>query len=131
LVDEGSTEDEREIGHVGHIRFPDAVYLETPRRVQSLLDSLADGNGDGILDDNEQRIMIDGLTCVARDKGEVDNYFKEAIDLEKNGRVDWHDVPLILQASAMGWGAASAAPSRPSRFKHRSIGSLTPITAVW
>jgi hypothetical protein len=38
--------------------------------VQSLLDSLADGNGDGILDDNEQRIMLDGLTCIARDEME-------------------------------------------------------------
>jgi hypothetical protein len=100
-------------GKLGHIQFPDAVYLETPRSVQSLLDSLADGNGDGVLDDDEQRLMIDGLTCVARDKGEVDNYFKEAIDLEKNGRVDWHDVPLILQASAMGWGSGVGGAEPP------------------
>jgi hypothetical protein len=57
--------------------------------------------------------LIDGLTCVARDKGEVDNYFKEAIDLEKNGRVDWHDVPLILQASAMGWGSGVGGAEPP------------------
>jgi hypothetical protein len=115
LVDEGSTEDERGrfAGPVGHIRFPDAVYLETPRRVQSLLDSLADGNGDGILDDNEQRIMLDGLTCMDRDEMETDNYFKKAIDREKNGVVDWHDVSLILQSSAMGWGSAVGGADPP------------------
>ena len=100
-------------GKLGHIQFPDAAYLETPRSVQSLLDSLADGNGDGILDDEEQRLMIDGLTCVAREESEVDNFFKEAIDLEKNGRVDWHEVPLILQASAMGWGSGVGGAEPP------------------
>jgi len=115
MVDENSTEDQRRrnASKLGRIQFPDAAYLETPRPVQSLLDSLADGNGDGVLDDNEQRLMIDGLTCIARDEGEVDNYFKESVDLDKGGRLEWHEIPLILQASAMGWGSAVGGAEPP------------------
>ena len=115
MTAEDSPEDEKwsYADELSRSSFPDAVYLPVPREVESLLDELADGNGDGVLDIQEQDIMFDGLTCVYGRENSTDNLFREAIDRERDGYVDWHDVTLILQASAMGWGSGTGGALPP------------------
>jgi hypothetical protein len=91
------------------ITFPDAVYQPVPRETSNLLDELADGNGDGVIDRKEQRIIMESLVPWQ----EVDNYLERAIDRKHDGLVHGSDVWLLLQDSVAGRGFVAAETDPP------------------
>ncbi len=97
------------LAYPSEIIFPDALYLPVPREVSNLLDEMADGNGDGMIDENEHEIIImhSGMN---RD---VETYFQEAMDRNRNGFIEWYESLLTLQASAMGRGMVAEGAEPP------------------
>jgi hypothetical protein len=90
--------------------FPDAVYQPVPRDVSSILDQLADRNGDGIINEQEQETIIESLLPAEK---EAVNYLEMAIDRGHDGWVDASDVFMILQDSAMGRGMVAEGSEPP------------------
>ncbi len=87
---------------------PDALFLAVPRKVSNYLDELADGNGDGKINQNEHDIILHAVSSYHN----VDNYMDRSLDLQHDGFIDLSDIRLALQTSAMGKGifAAKAEP---------------------
>lgn len=77
--------------------FPDAAYQEVPRQVANYLDDLADRNRDTWIDETEHRRILASLV-----EHDVVSYEDAMIDLNRDGRVDWHDVHHAMQAAAVG-----------------------------
>lgn len=90
--------------------YPDAVYLPVPRDVDSILDQLADGNVDGIIDEHEQVLILESLAPAQK---EAQNNLERAIDRNRDGFVDDTDIFLILQDSALRRGMVSAGAEPP------------------
>ncbi len=84
--------------------MPDALFQDVPREVSNYIDELADGNGDGRIDQVEQRIILSSLT----EYHEATNYFERAIDRNRDGGITWNEERLVMQAAAMGWGIRSS-----------------------
>ncbi len=88
---------------------PDALFLPVPRNVSNYLDELADGNGDGRIDKDEQVTIVQSLSRFH----DVENYLERALDLNHDGKVNKEDVLLALQASALGKGIVIAKSEPP------------------
>jgi hypothetical protein len=84
--------------------MPDALFQDVPREVSNYIDELADGNGDGRIDQVEQRIILSSLT----EYHKATNYFERAIDRNRDGGITWNEERLVMQAAAMGWGIRSS-----------------------
>ncbi|MCK5200174.1 MAG: hypothetical protein KAR21_17580, partial [Spirochaetales bacterium] len=97
-----------------HEPFPDAAYQPVPREISSVLDQLADRNGDGSIDEQEHDIIMGSLLPIGQ---AANNYFKQAIDRNHDGRVDHEDVFLIFQDSAMGRGMIAEGAEPPYEIR--------------
>ena len=86
------------VWHLMMVPIPDAVFQPVPREVSNHIDEIADGNGDGRIDQGEQEAMFQALTV----HHDAANYIDFAIDLQRDGKVQGSDVHLALQASATG-----------------------------
>jgi Ca2+-binding EF-hand superfamily protein len=85
--------------------MPDALFQDFPREVSNYIDELADGNGDGRIDQVEQRIIISSLAK----GGEAVNYFERAFDRNRDGYISWNEKRMVMQSAAMGWTFHSSA----------------------
>ncbi len=85
------------------------MFLPVPRNVSNYLDELADGNGDGRIDKDEQVTIVQSLSRFH----DVENYLERALDLNHDGKVNKEDVLLALQASALGKGIVIAKSEPP------------------
>jgi Ca2+-binding EF-hand superfamily protein len=103
------------------VTFPDAVYQPVPREVSSILDQLADRNGDGIINEQEQGTIIESLLPAEK---EAVNYLEMAIDRGHDGWVDASDVFMILQDSAMGRGMVAEGSEPPYDVRTQVDGML-------
>lgn len=90
--------------------YPDAVYLTVPRDVDCILDELADGNADGIIDEVEQALILESLAPAQK---QARNDLERAIDRNRDGIVDETDIFLALQDSALRRGMVSAGAEPP------------------
>lgn len=80
------------------LSFPDAATRPIPRAVDDFLERLADENADGMIDADEQQIILNAL----RQGQHVRLPIHRAIDRNRDGRIDWHDVNWALQTAGMG-----------------------------
>jgi hypothetical protein len=95
-----------------HTPNPDTLFLPVPRRVSNYLDELADGNGDGKIDQYEHNIILQSISSYH----EVDNYLEKSLDLQHDGFIELGDIRLALQASAMGKGIFTDKAEPPYRI---------------
>lgn len=90
--------------------FPDALYLPVPREVMNILDTLADANGDGIIDKREHELILTSLVPAHRPP---ENYLEKAIDRNRDGEIHSSEIKLIMQDSAMGRGMIAEGAEPP------------------
>ena len=95
------------------IPFADASFQPVPREVSNLIDELADGNGDGVIDEGEQDFILESLSFPPDRPRSVETPFDEAADRQRNGTVDHGDILLLLQASATGRGFVAEGAEPP------------------
>lgn len=98
------------ISRLRFVQFPDAVYQPVPREISSLIDQLADRNGDGVVDEKEQNVILESLSHAER---EAVNYMEQAIDRNRDGWINGNDIFLALQDSAMGRGMVAEGSEPP------------------
>lgn len=84
--------------------MPDALFQDVPRDVANYIDELADGNGDGRIDEVEQEIILSSLTEYHR----AVNYFERGFDRNRDGEITWNEMRLVMQAAASGRGDRSS-----------------------
>ncbi len=101
---------------VSQANTPDALFLPVPREAEDLLDKLADGNGNGIIEEEEQDYLLSSLAPAW--KSEDLNPLNQATDQDKNGIVSDTETMIIMYQSAIGRGASEEGVKPP--FEVRS-----------
>ncbi|MDT8297330.1 MAG: CsgG/HfaB family protein [Spirochaetaceae bacterium] len=116
MAGEGDVSADRgELIHMlSYAHYPDTVRRPVPRDVSEYLDELADGNGDGIVDNDEQDFLLDSLTPADK---EARNRLEWALDRNRDGWVETNDIFLALQASALGRGVAGEGAEPPYKVR--------------
>lgn len=86
--------------------LPDFLLQPVPRKVENYLDSLADYNGDGVIDYGEQEIIETtfGLDSVEQ------NYLFKSLDRNRDNNLGWNELNLVLQISAKGTNSLGLTP---------------------
>jgi hypothetical protein len=103
--------DRGELIHMlSYAHYPDTVRRPVPREVSEFLDEIADGNGDGIVDAEEQEFLLDSLAPADK---EARNRVEWALDRNRDGWVETNDIFLAFQASALGRGVAGEGAEPP------------------
>lgn len=78
-----------------------ATEIDKSRRVENLLDELADVNSDGMVDREENRMLFDSL----REPHTVKNPFDERLDSNHNGQVEFFEIVRARRAGNVESGA--------------------------
>jgi hypothetical protein len=77
--------------------FPDEELWSTPRRVNSLLDSIADVDADGTVSEYEHSMLRQSIDWIH----DAESYLDWVIDQNKSGYIDDYEILRIRQANAL------------------------------
>ncbi len=94
------------INGLSWLPIADYIFQSTPRAAVTYLDTLADANDDGWIDEIEQKIMESGFVH----QHNVEHYFDAILDRNNDGFIDWNEPYVVLQASAKDWGNVMLTP---------------------
>ncbi|MBN2658276.1 MAG: hypothetical protein JXR86_14545 [Spirochaetales bacterium] len=78
------------------VALPDFLLSSTPREVNSYLDYLGDGDGNGLISREEQQLMESTFTIYKTER----NYFHDALDRNRDGELQWNELNLAMMISA-------------------------------